>query len=740
MNKPTILAMAALSAGLAAQSNTVSGLDGRLTVIDNLTHWGRRGPAYPNGEVGMSMLNTMCNPGSVNIPWYQAMNPDHPMFGFLIVRVSNDKIEQINEWSYCKHAFTSVNVNGSCGSCQDPGTGSLMGLNCSDTYGAGNNASRTWLGPPEEIDPWLGTWDPVGSYFDIGDPAQAGYPAPADGTRSLSQSIFDSVDNRCTVKEADLVTAGASYYYGLQLIHEGEAVANRGDNLAHRGFNPNYSGGTWSYSNNGEGQDYGSILNRWPGADVEIGGNGNDDGRFYVASKVTSIGGGNYHYEYAVHNVDNSRAGGSFRLPIDASATATNFTFGDIDTDGSNDWSAAQVGNEIVFTATANNPIEWNTIYNFGFDADYAPGSTGCTIDEHRPGPGAAFVTVATKAPSGDTFATVTSVGDGCGGTAASCDEAFYEFGGFDLANSSFTLDFDGTAYSLVAGQGTWITPTGVDLNMGDDQSLNRTLGHTLDYPGGSTSSLDICSNGFISDGNNGTTYTAAVGTFLAGNPRWAGLFHDLSPNQGGAVMFDTTAQRTVVSWDDVENFNGSLTVNFQIQFWANGDVHFIYQGVGISSGNYLVGFSLGSNAADPGSIDISGSLNGSVSVCDATGTPDVALGASARPVLGTSIDLITTNIPLASVGGLSILSITPIPGGLDLAFLGMPGCVAYQGLDVIDLFTVGGGTGQRAFSFPNNPSLSGAHVYNQSAVMVLGINPFNIVTSNGLDLLVGIN
>ncbi|MGK0204367.1 MAG: hypothetical protein ACI9S9_003450, partial [Planctomycetota bacterium] len=210
-----LLSLAVLAPSLAAQSNTVAGLDGRLTVINNLTYYGRRGPAYPNGEVGMAMLNSMCNPGSVNIPWFAAMQPEHPMFGFIIARVANDKIEQINEWSFCKHAFTSINVNGACGSCQNPGTGSLMGINCSDTYGASNNASRTWLGPPEEIDPWLGTWSPVGSYFDIGDPMQAGYPAAADGNRSLSQSIFDSVDNRVTVDEVDLTTAGASYYYAL---------------------------------------------------------------------------------------------------------------------------------------------------------------------------------------------------------------------------------------------------------------------------------------------------------------------------------------------------------------------------------------------------------------------------------------------------------------------------------------------------------------------------------------------
>ena len=73
---PLALALAAAPA-LFAQANVVAGLDGRLSDVNDLTYWGRRGAAHPGGEVGMSMLNTMCNPGSVNIPWYAAMQGNH---------------------------------------------------------------------------------------------------------------------------------------------------------------------------------------------------------------------------------------------------------------------------------------------------------------------------------------------------------------------------------------------------------------------------------------------------------------------------------------------------------------------------------------------------------------------------------------------------------------------------------------------------------------------------------------
>ena len=97
-----------LATGAAAQSNVVPGLDGAVIDIGSLTYWGRRGPTN-NGEVGMSFRNEMCNPGSVNIPWFAAMQPNHPFFGFIIARVHNDRIEQINEWSFCKHAWLSIN-------------------------------------------------------------------------------------------------------------------------------------------------------------------------------------------------------------------------------------------------------------------------------------------------------------------------------------------------------------------------------------------------------------------------------------------------------------------------------------------------------------------------------------------------------------------------------------------------------------------------------------------------------
>tara|TARA_R110002072_G_scaffold228234_13_gene385448 strand:+ start:28073 stop:30133 length:2061 start_codon:yes stop_codon:yes gene_type:complete len=675
----SLLSLAVLATDLAAQSNTVPGLDGRLTVINNLTYYGRRGAAHPNGEIGMAMLNTMCNPGSVNIPWQQAMQPNHPKFGFIIARVHNDRIEQINEWSFCKHAFTSINVNGACGSCQNPNTGTLMGINCSDTYGASNNASRTWLGPPAEIDPWLGTWNPVGSYFDIGDPMQAGYPAPADGTRSLSQTIFDNVDNRVTVDEVDLTTVGASYYYALQLIHEGESLANRGDNLAHRGMNPTWNGNNWSFSNNAEGQQHGSVLTRWPGAVVESASNGLDDGRFFVASKVTTLGGGNYHYEYAVHNVDNSRAGGSFRIPMAAAVSASNFTFGDIDTDASNDWTVAQVGTDVVFTATASNPLEWNTIYNFGFDADRAPGAGGVVLGEHRPGAGAATVTVNAEVPGGVILAAFDVFGEGCEGSVGVPGGAAQDLNG---AGGTLTGNTNQYEYTYAVNSAGLIEVVSFDIFTESSSGTITRPAHIYAANGSGPSNTPLASTTITVAATPGFyTATFASPVVVDGN------FYVGYENGNAAVISNLTAGTSGVGY-----YRTAVTGNFQ----QSGIVDFP---------SYTINWN-------------------PVTVYE---TP--VMGISGAPELGTTYNPTVSgalhNTFAILVSGLSSPGVVPLPGA--------PGCNLLTSTEALDLaITDASGNSNSPIVVPNTTALEGVNIYHQWAIWDPTVNNLGIIMSNG--------
>ncbi|MGK0204332.1 MAG: hypothetical protein ACI89X_003903 [Planctomycetota bacterium] len=689
MRTRTVPLFALLATSLAAQSNTVSGLDGRLTVIDNMSYYGRRGPAHPNGEIGMAMLNTMCNPGTVNIPWYQAMQPNHPKFGFMVVRVAEDRIEQINEWSYCKHAFLSINVNGACGSCQNPGTGQLMGLNCADTYAPSNNASRTWLGPPEEIDPWLGTWNPVGSYFDIGDPSQSGYPAPADGVRSLSQNIFDSVDNRITIDEIDLTTEGAKYYYGLQLIHEGEAIASRWDNLAHRGMTPTFVGNGWNFPNNTEAQQYGSILTRWNGASITIASNGVDDGRFYLAVKTRVNGDGTYHYEYAAHNVDNSRAGSSFRLPLAPGAVLSNISFGDIDTDLSNDWSIQQFANELVFTAPANNFHEWNTIYNFGFDANIGPDAGQATIDEARPGPGAAFVNLNTTTPTGLLQGTFEAFGDGCLGSA--------------IAPPAACLALNGNEGFLT----------------------NQTTPFEACYEVENSGSLQISGFSLVTRSQNGSvTRTANIYAQVGGQPA------------------ATPLATTTITIGSVQDF---YMATLAVPVTVNGTFYIGYDNEPSDVLSTLTGGSLGNGYLRNAGGWLSSAViqrPGFAIHCPAPPQNiEPQIGHTGLPTLGTTY-LVDMSFGLESsiavlISGLSNTANngTPLPALLP----GTTMCDLLVATDALEaVLTTTAGTASSPITVPNTSNLIGLQAYHQWAVWDPTVNALGIVVSRGIKATVG--
>ena len=404
------LASAGAVADLAAQSNQIAGKDAALVHVDSLTARGRVG-TYPNGRNGMSAGVVICNTGSVNVSWNAPMQPEHPYYSFILTREANGRFEQISDWSYVKHGFLSINGN-FCGQCNTSG-GSVLGPNCSDTYSSSLNASRTYLGPPSEIDPWLGLWNPIGSHFDQGEPP-VGPPQNMDGRRSPINPP-NEVAHRIEVDDADLAVAGARFFYGSYVVITGEPSTSRENNFVNREASITWTGGSWRVSDVGNPQN-GNILQRWTGATVTQGGNGNDDGEFYVAVKVTGPNpAGLYHYEYAVLNRDNSRGGAAFRVPKCPNATITNLWFGDIDSDPMNDWSTSVTANEIAFLAGANNAHEWNTIYNFGFDADAAPAPVIATVDQARPGPGAMQISITTDGPGARPNV---YLGDGCGNPA----------------------------------------------------------------------------------------------------------------------------------------------------------------------------------------------------------------------------------------------------------------------------------------------------------------------------------
>ncbi|MBL9078106.1 MAG: hypothetical protein JNL08_11415 [Planctomycetes bacterium] len=431
---------------LAAQANAVPGTDIAVFDVNGPGVFGRTGAAYPNGLVGMAIGHSMCNQGTVNLPWFGTsggvMVETYPKIAFLLARESNGRMVQISGKSFLKHSRTAFNFSGTnpCGPCQS-GPSQTFRMGCYDVYSSGFNGSQGNLGPTTEINPWLGSWNPVGSYFDIGDPAQTGYPAAADGVQSLSITGFGSVKNRMQVLEQDLVTPGTIYGQN-QLVILGEPVANRGNNQISRPLSFTWSGSSWSVAVTGTASQ-GSVLTRWTGATTAMAGNGNDDGRFLVAVKVTGPVNGMWHYEYAVQNVDNHRGGAVFRIPVCAEARVENVGFHDIDSDALNDWTPVRNGDALEFLAGANNPLDWNTFYNVWFDSDAAPAAGLFEVDAARPGAGALTVAVPAQVPG---LFNVAWLGAGCGAPAPTVVAT----GQPTIPNAAFGVEFSVTPGNLV--------------------------------------------------------------------------------------------------------------------------------------------------------------------------------------------------------------------------------------------------------------------------------------------------
>ncbi|MFG0317792.1 MAG: hypothetical protein ACF8XB_11000 [Planctomycetota bacterium JB042] len=389
----------AAAAGVASgQPNTIPGTDVELGILDGINVHAHTG-AFPTGEMSMSMSTTSCNVGSVNVPWLAPMNPDHPFIAFMVARETDGRLEQISDRSFVKHGFYALSSS-QCTPCLNPSNGTFLGVGCSDTYKASTNANHDYLGPADEVDPWTGAWDPVCSYFDQGYPP-VGAPNDCNGIKS-PLSAPDALGRLVRIHDFDLDSPSSSFYYQAHYVVIAEPEANRENNLGSRRVFPNWNGNQWEMAVPGGGGNplvQGTVLGRWTGATVASATNGNDDGRVYVGFRTQDNGDGTYRYEYALHNRDNFRGIKSFAVPVPPGVTLSNVGFHDIDQDAQNDWTSNQNAAEIVFS-TVDNPLRWNTIYNFWFDADAPPSSCApATLEQYDPGPGLASITVDVASP-----------------------------------------------------------------------------------------------------------------------------------------------------------------------------------------------------------------------------------------------------------------------------------------------------------------------------------------------------
>ena len=345
--------------------------------------------------VGLSEGTTSWNIGDEDLIWLNIPDEEHPFIVMNLYRLMNDRIEQIGQ-SHIKHGFFALG-NHQCGGppCSyEPGhgTGNWLGTGCTDTYGPGLNASQGGLGPRYEVNPWTGAWFYPGSHM------QGGHGHDGE------------IDHRLQVHDSDLnapENPGATYYAeGYYVMLDDVEAMN---NASWKPVTPSGSpGGNWFFSMTSSGTlpEEGFAIDAWAGAqqtilaqEVPVTEFVSPDGRCKLAAKATDLGGGQWHYDYALLNIDMDRQVGSFRIPISPDSAISNIGFHAVEHHGeavnTADADAVAIDNmpwkvtvfeDSIVWSTETNPLRWGTMYNFRFDVDAAPVSTAVTLDMFRPG------------------------------------------------------------------------------------------------------------------------------------------------------------------------------------------------------------------------------------------------------------------------------------------------------------------------------------------------------------------
>ncbi|MCZ6817249.1 MAG: fibronectin type III domain-containing protein, partial [Planctomycetota bacterium] len=317
--------------------------------------------------------------------------------------VKDGRLEQLVQ-AWLKHGFCALSET-LCGGCAFTTCDSL-GVGCSDPYTAARNGSGgAWpLGPKSEVNATTG-------FF----PFPAGM-SPSGGSATIR--------GRLQVHTADIdpdLNAGAVYFIEGQYVTEDDALAgNARNNASWRQITVSNNPPTFTVSAAGFPTfQLSPVIDAWvvqdgnvkitPILNVDEGGVG-VHGRFRMGALATDLGGGLWHYEYALQNQNSDRSGRSFSLPLPAGVQLTNIEFHDVDYHSGEpisgtDWSVTVGASSVTwetqtFAANQNaNALRWGTLYNFRFDANASPGLGDVTIGLFKPGAPADLTAANVTAP-----------------------------------------------------------------------------------------------------------------------------------------------------------------------------------------------------------------------------------------------------------------------------------------------------------------------------------------------------
>jgi hypothetical protein len=277
--------------------------------------------------------------------------------------------------SWLKHGYLAL-AQDYCCVCQNPGTGTILGVGCSDPYGAQTNGSQGGLGPRWEVDPFTGDFS---------------YPFSTAGQSG------NSLYKRIQVPVSDMDPSnnpGARYFVEAQYVHPDEAAySNQFNNVSYREVTVS-PGTSHSLQFAGTTQVTEPAILAWaaiqPGVHIETA-DFVEKGRVFLASGTQDNGDGTWSYDYALYNMNHAVGLSGLRIPVDISSTVTEDSFHGVphhsgDPQESTPWpfSRDATGLEWRTDSIDQNPnanlVTWGTLYSFSFKSDHAPSLQLCAV------------------------------------------------------------------------------------------------------------------------------------------------------------------------------------------------------------------------------------------------------------------------------------------------------------------------------------------------------------------------
>jgi hypothetical protein len=175
-----------------------------------------------------------------------------------------------------------------------------------------------------------------------------------------------------------------------------------------------------------------------------------------------------------------------------------------------------------------------------------------------------------------------------------------------DLVAWRHPLDLAHKAVRLVPNAAAGFDPTPVGLGLetgaltlalGNDDAVALELPFTFPFFGVSYTRAFVHSDGTLSFGRpDALPADRGLGSLLAGPPRIAPFFADLSPESSGRIAASVTAERALVSWSDVPGAGSADRNSFSVVLHADGTIDMVYGDLG--TGDAVAGVTPGDTTA----------------------------------------------------------------------------------------------------------------------------------------------